>query len=424
MPDRRPARLPKYRHYKPKDLGVVRLDGRDVYLGKYGSPESRETYRRVVAEWLAGLGRPGPAPGPDDGGHGPSVSDVILAFWGHAEVHYRRADGTATGELDNLRLALRPLRRLYGSTPARDFGPKALKAIRQEMVDSGLCRRTVNQRVGRIVRVVRWAAEAELVPASIHHALKAVAPLRRGRSGAREGEPVRPVPDARVEAIRPHVGRQVWALVRLQRLTGMRSGEACIMRSGDLDRSGAVWAYTPGSHKTEHHGHGRTIYLGPRAQEVLRPWLRADPDAYLFQPREAEAERQAGRRARRATPMTPSQRARSRKARPRKAPGDRYDSHSYGHAIARACDRAFPHPMLSGVRRKSLTAGQRAELEEWRKAQRWHPHQLRHSSATSLRKEFGLEVARIVLGHTSPAVTELYAEADRAKAVAAMEQVG
>ncbi|HEY2154896.1 MAG TPA: tyrosine-type recombinase/integrase [Isosphaeraceae bacterium] len=69
-----------------------------------------------------------------------------------------------------------------------------------------------------------------------------------------------------------------------------------------------------------------------------------------------------------------------------------------------------------------LAAG--GQFAAWRRAQRWHPHQLRHSSATSLRKEFGLEVARIVLGHTSPAVTELYAEADREKAVAAMEQVG
>jgi uncharacterized OB-fold protein len=34
-----PARLPKYRHYKPKTLAVVRIDGRDAYLGQYDSPE-------------------------------------------------------------------------------------------------------------------------------------------------------------------------------------------------------------------------------------------------------------------------------------------------------------------------------------------------------------------------------------------------
>src|SRR3954451_25189742 len=54
MPD--PQRLPKHRHHKPKDLAVVRIDGHDVYLGRYDSPESREKYRRVVAECVAGAG--------------------------------------------------------------------------------------------------------------------------------------------------------------------------------------------------------------------------------------------------------------------------------------------------------------------------------------------------------------------------------
>ncbi len=55
-----------------------------------------------------------------------------------------------------------------------------------------------------------------------------------------------------------------------------------MMRSCDLDTSGRVWAYTPESHKTEHHGRERRIYLGPMAQKVLRPWLRPELSAYLF----------------------------------------------------------------------------------------------------------------------------------------------
>ena len=97
-----------------------------------------------------------------------------------------------------------------------------------------------------------------------------------------------PVDPARVDAIRPLVSRQVWAIAQLQLITGMRSGEVCIMRTGDLDRTGPVWVYTPSVHKTAQHGHARTVFLGPRAQEVSRPWLRADPTAFLFQPREAE----------------------------------------------------------------------------------------------------------------------------------------
>ena len=45
-----PERTPKYRHYKPKDLGVVRIDGRDHYLGKFNTPESYEKYHRLLAE--------------------------------------------------------------------------------------------------------------------------------------------------------------------------------------------------------------------------------------------------------------------------------------------------------------------------------------------------------------------------------------
>ena len=36
----KPPTAPKYRHYKPIDFGVVRINGRDIYLGKFNSPES------------------------------------------------------------------------------------------------------------------------------------------------------------------------------------------------------------------------------------------------------------------------------------------------------------------------------------------------------------------------------------------------
>jgi len=53
---------PKYRHYKPKNLGVVRIDGKDHYLGRYDSPESWEKYHRLVAEWLSRGQNSGPDP--------------------------------------------------------------------------------------------------------------------------------------------------------------------------------------------------------------------------------------------------------------------------------------------------------------------------------------------------------------------------
>jgi integrase len=394
----RTRRIPVLRHHKPTGQASVRIDGRDIYLGKHGTEESRERYRRVIAEWLSGRD-PAAAPqdGPGDGG--PAVNEVVKAFLTrHAEAHYRRADGSPTGELANFRLSLRPLCRLYGHSPAAAFRPKALKAVRQSMVDAGLARGTINQRVGRIVHLFKWAVAEELVPPAVHHGLRAVQGLRKGRTAARETEPVRPVPDAHVDAIRPHVSRQVWAMVDLQRLSGMRPGEVCTMRTADLDTSGTVWVYTPGKHKTEHHGYERKVYLGPRAQAVLRPWLRTDLGAYLFSPREAMAEFRAEQRRRRTTPLYPSQRDRRPKDRPKRVLRDHYSGWSYNHAIRYGCRRAGIDP--------------------------WHPNQLRHNAATFLRKEFGLDVARAVLGHSDADTTTIYAERDRGLAVAAMERVG
>jgi hypothetical protein len=54
----------------------------------------------------------------------------------------------------------------------------------------------------------------------------------------------------------------------------------------------------------------------------------------------------------------------------------------------------------------------------------WHPNQIRHNAATQFRRELGLDVARVILGHSSPVVTETYAELDRERAIAVMGQVG
>jgi integrase len=196
-------------------------------------------------------------------------------------------------------------------------------------------------------------------------------------------------------------------MVELQRLSGMRPGEVCIMRTIDVDTSGRVWIYTPETHKTEHHGKGRRIYLGPAAQEILRPWLRPELTAYLFQPREAEAERHAKQRESRKTRVQPSQQDRRRR-RPRKAPGERYTTGTYNQAIGYG---------IAGANRVIRKAGG-DEIPDW------HANQLRHTAGTRLRREFGLDTARAVLGHSTPVVTEVYAELDGAKAAEAMERVG
>jgi hypothetical protein len=142
---------PSYCLHKASGQAVVRIDGKDHYLGQYGSEGSRRAYDRLVAEWLApGRRRPG-------AGGGLTVNELILAYWRWAETTCRDGDGAPTRELDNLRDALRPLRKLYGDTEAAAFGPLALRTVREDMIAAGLCRRTINTRVGRLKRVFRWA---------------------------------------------------------------------------------------------------------------------------------------------------------------------------------------------------------------------------------------------------------------------------
>jgi hypothetical protein len=95
--------------------------------GAFDSPESREAYRRLLAEIDATPAAPvAPVTGP-----GLSVSEVLLPFLTHAEQHYRGADGQLTSEYREYRLIVRTLRELYGHTPTVEFGPLALKAVRQ-----------------------------------------------------------------------------------------------------------------------------------------------------------------------------------------------------------------------------------------------------------------------------------------------------
>lgn len=380
--------IPAYGKHKATGRAVVRLNGRDVYLGQHGTAASKAEYNRLIAEWLAG-GRVMPSSGDI------TINELLVQYWKHLVDYYR----PPSTEPANTRPVMAIVRKMYGHALAKDFGPLALKAVRKTMVDGGLTRGSINHRVNRIRRMFKWAVENELIGAASLDGLKAVSGLRAGHTDAKEADRVKPVAVENVEAIYPHVSRQVKAMIELQLLTGMRSGEVTIMRAVDIDTTGALWIYKPARHKTAHHGHERVVALGPKSQAIVKDFLKMDPSAYLFSPTDAEQERRAKRHAERKTPASCGNNVgTSRVTRRLKTIGDRYTPDSYRQAIEYAQAKAgVPH---------------------------WHPHQLRHSAATILRKRFGLEAARIVLGHRSSAVTEVYAEVDQGKALAIMAEVG
>ena len=394
--------VPSYCLHRASGQAVVRINGKDHYLGPHNSPESEERYRRLIAEFLT----MGSVSAPSKRGRvGLTVNELLAAFWTELEQTGRyMKNGQETSERGWIRDAVRPLCALFGSTPAAEFGPRRLMELRTWMVERGgrgdrpLARSTVNGRIRRVVQVFRWGASMELVPTEVWHGLQTVRGLRRGESArVRESGRVRAVGWQDVVATLPHLGAQVAAMVELQWLTGMRPGEVCGMRTRDLDMKGEVWIYRPEHHKTEHHGHGCERFLGPRAQLLLQSFLKADAAAYLFSPEDSERERNRRRREARKSPTWPSHQQRNRGAQPT-AFNQCYPVRSYRRAVRRACTKAGVTP--------------------------WTPNQLRHARATVVRKQFGLEAAQVVLGHATADVTQVYAERDRDLALRVARETG
>jgi integrase len=52
------------------------------------------------------------------------------------------------------------------------------------------------------------------------------------------------------------------------------------------------------------------------------------------------------------------------------------------------------------------------------------PHQIRHTRATMIRRRYGLEGAKAVLGHTDTKITEIYAERNVELATRIMREIG
>jgi integrase len=391
---------------------------KEIVLGRWGAEDIKVEYDRALSEWIARRRCP-PAPSV---GPGLTINEMLLAYLRHAEQYYRYADGTNTNELNDIKLSLCPMCELYGHTEAAAFGPIALKAVQnylirkpivrkvkvvdaetgkatwhEKIIKNGLARGVINQRIGKIVRAFRWAVSEEMLPETVCRALEKVDGLQRGRSEARETEPIKPVSLALVEDTLPHLTPTVADMIRLQMLTGARSGEICIMRTCDIDMSGAVWIYRPCRHKTEHRGKVRNIAIGPQGQEIIRRYLKPNVELFLFSPAEAREKHFKELREARKAPVQPSQICRKKK-RPRRVPGERYTPNALAHAVRRACER-------NGL-------------------EHWHPHQIRHAHATEVRRRFGLEHAQAALGHAQAKVTELYAELDLRKAVLVAAAIG
>ena len=308
----------------------------------------------------------------------------------HADAYYKHADGTPTGEARKMGDAFAIVLDLYGDEPAAQFSSSKLEACQAEMVERDLSANTVNAKTRRIRAVFKWLAKREIVPVHTWHSLQTVGAVKANRSTTladkvvtpRGNEPVKPAPEQHVWQTIEHLPASIAAMVKIQLHSGCRPQDVCHLRPLDIDRSGTVWIFTPSRHKTAWRGAKRTVYLGPKAQEALQPYLeRAEKlDAYLFTPALAEQERNASRR----DSYTP----------PDAAQGDYRDWPSYQKRrerqqaqAAKRARRFRPHWTTDTYGRAITDACDQHNIP------RWSPGQLRHNAATRIRKEYGLEVA-------------------------------
>lgn len=349
--------VPSYRKHKSGQARVI-LDGKTFYLGLHGTKASKREYDWIVGEWQAN-GRSLPV----DSKQVISVARLCLEYLRFAKKYYVK-NGRITDEVASIKVAIKFLKANYAEIPVTEFGPLSLQAIQEKMIEADHSRNYLNKNVSRIRRIFKWGASRELVPVNIFEALKTVPDLRKGKTKARETKPVLPVSDGIVEETKKYCPDVVSDMIDFQRLVGCRPGELFILRPCDIDQSGDVWRYVPGSHKTEHKGRERVIFIGPKAQDVLRRYLlRADDDVCF-----------------------------------RTVRNKRFKKERYSHIIKEACKKA-------GV-------------------ERWAPNRLRHNAATEIRSKYGLEGAQVVLGHASADVSQIYAERDYEKASQIARQIG
>lgn len=335
---------------------------------------------------------------------GVSVSELCALWAEHCREYYRGRDGRPTSMATNAVLAVRLFRDLYGNAAVAELTHADMLQLRDALVRSGVARTTVNRRLWCVKYMMEWALDEAIIPATVKAELTQVKGVKRGRSAAPERQPVRPVDDATIAATVEHLMPNTADMVRVHRLTGMRPCELCALRWSLIDTSRLPWVYRvpPEVNKNDWRGElgqPRVVCIGPKARAILE--RHRDGGDVPFSPVRAFGEYLEARRAARATPIY----GRRKDAPPvPRVLGERWTTDAYTKTIRAACGKAKITP--------------------------WGSNRLRHTFGTEVRRAFGLEAARAVLGHTGGGcVTDVYtfdALADEMvrKAAPAVEALG
>ena len=269
---------------------------------------------------------------------------------------------------------------MFGRCAVTAFLIPQFEQVIQRMVDNGWAKRTINLRIGAVKQMFHHAMMRDLITGEQYAKIRGVPRIKADDPRVKPPRAVQPVPVDVVERTLPYFPPIIADIVQVQLKAGMRAAEVCQMRFDALhwDADGILW-YRPAKHKTASKGKKRNILLGPHSQAILQKY-GIEPNTpfpvdseYVFDPR-------------------PSNRQARSKAIPY------YETDRYTHEIRSGVERA--------IAAGSITA-----------EERWTSHQLRHRAGTDARREFELDAAQLLLGHSDVRTTERYAEPDLSKAV-------
>ena len=104
---------------------------------------------------------------------------------------------------------------LFSALPVEGFGPLRLLEVRDRMISLDWSRNLINQRIGKIKRMFKWAVSRQTVSPVIYQGLMAVEGLKRGRSAAKELPKRKPVAEEHVYAILPYATPVISAMIQL-----------------------------------------------------------------------------------------------------------------------------------------------------------------------------------------------------------------
>lgn len=373
------AQLPTLRFHKSSGQFYYWFAGKRHYLGaKKGVAEQH--YRLI----LGGAATPAPDPAAVAGGTLAEAMAIYREFAGRRYTDYR-----AIARVD---AAIDAALAVHAILPIESFRPRHLRDIRDGLVQRKppLSRSYINCLIRALKTALRWLAEEEHVQPTVLAAARTVRALAPGEGG-REISPVPSVENWIVDATRSECSPTIRAMVDVQKLTGMRPGELCAMRRGEVSMTPAellhpiasrrplaalqidgelVWIYVPSQHKNTKRGRLRAIAIGPAAQKVLLPLLtNTETQGYVFKP---------------AADLSPAE-CQALKV------GDCFTVRAYHNAIKRAAERA---------NRRRREAFDRKLIPELKLVPSWSPNQLRHAALEGVADQRGAEDAAAMAGHS------------------------